>query len=245
MPMKSNYNSLFSKIESSELKKYPLLSCCVKDGVLIPERYEKSPLKILFVLKEPYSDWDEETGAPSNCNFNFSDIVDDLDYHYEKGLNRTWLKVSAIAYSLKNKTPYSENLSYEQVVDGLSCVAWINLSKTPWHSTTKMDSSYIKPVRTWEPVVKAQFSQINADIIFYGNTWDFSFVNPIEPDIPWNNNFCTDEKTYEYQSEGGNKYRIFISKYRDTNKILVNGYHPEFGNSADWQTEFIKDYLEN
>ena len=160
-------------------------------------------------------------------------------------MNKTWLKVSAIAYALKNKTDYTENLSYQQVVEGLSCVAWINLSKTPWKTTTKMDKAYYERVAVWEPVVKAQLQEIKPDIVFYGNTWEASTINPIEPDIPWQTGFNVNETKYEYTSDGGNKYRIFISKYRNTNKILVNGYHPGLGNSSQWQTEFIQEYMKN
>lgn len=241
--MQISYEQLFSKIESSELKKYPLLSCCMRDGVLFPSEYATSPLKIAFILKEPYAEWDNETNSPQNCDFSFFDIIRDLKYHYENDLNKTWLKVSAIAYSLKNKTQYTESLSYDQVVEGLTCVAWINLSKTPWRTTTKMDAAYMERVRIWEPVVKEQLLQAKPDIVFYGNTWDASSINPIEPNILWQEKFSTNQKKYEYKSDGGNSYRIFISTYRSTNKILVNGYHPGLGNGAHWQTEFIKDYF--
>ena len=236
-------DSLFSQIEASELKKYPLLSCCMRDGVLFPEAYKKASLKMAFILKEPYASWDDKSNSPMDCDYDFFDIIRDLKYHYEHDLNKTWLKVSAIAYALKNKTEYTEDLSYEQVVEGLSCVAWINLSKTPWKTTTKMDAAYKERVAVWEPVVKAQFAEIAPDIVFYGNTWELSYVNPIEPEVSWQTGFCSDEKKYEYKSEGGNTYKIFISHYRNTNKILVNGYHPELGNSAKWQTDFIKIYL--
>lgn len=236
---------IFSEIENSELQKYPHLSSCMKDGILFPSAFEKSALKIAFILKEPYAEWDEETQTPKDCDYDFFDIIRDLKYHYYHDLNKTWLKVSAIAYALKNKTKYTENLSYQQVVEGLSCVAWINLSKTPWKTTTKMNKAYYERVADWEPVVKAQLQEIKADIVFYGNTWEASIINPIEPDIPWQTGFNVNETKYEYTSDGGNKYRIFISKYRNTNKILVNGYHPGLGNSSQWQTEFIQEYMKN
>lgn len=240
-----NYEELFSQIEASELKKYPLLSCCMRDGILFPTAFEESSLKIAFILKEAYAEWDEETNTPKDCDFDFFDIIRDLKYHYEHDLNKTWLKVSAIAYALKNKTEYTEALSYEQVVEGLSCVAWINLSKTPWKTTTKMDKAYYERVAVWEPFVKTQLQEIKPDIVFYGNTWESSSINPIEPNIPWQNDFNVNETKFEYTSDAGNKYRIFISKYRDTDKILVNGYHPGLGNSSLWQTEFIQEYLQN
>ena len=235
----------FEAIQKIELKKYPLLSCCMKDGILFPKAYSKSSLKIAFILKEPYAEWDEATNSPADCDYDFFDVIRDLKYHYENGLNKTWLKVAAIAYSLKNHTPYTEALSYAQVVEGLSCVAWINLSKTPWKTTTKMDAAYYERVKLWEPVVREQLKECSPDIVFYGNTWDASIINPIEPDAVWQENFCTNKKEYIYQSDGGKPFRIFISQYRNTNKLLVNGYHPELGNAAEWQTDSIKDYIKN
>lgn len=236
---------LFTQIQSVELKKYPLLSCCMKDGILFPKAYAESSLKIAFILKEPYAEWDKATNSHADCDFDFFDIIRDLKYHYENGLNKTWLKVAAIAYSLKKQTSYTEDLSYEQVLEGLSCVAWINLSKTPWKTTTKMDAAYYERVSIWEPVVKEQLLEADPDIVFYGNTWDASYLNPIDPDVEWQENFCTNKKEYIYQSDGGNQFRIIVSQYRNTNKLLVNGYHPELGNSAEWQTNFIKDYIKN
>jgi hypothetical protein len=239
----NSINQLFNQIQAIEIDKYPLLDCCMKDGVLFPDQYENSPVKIAVTLKEPYAEWDKESNTPTNCDYDFFDIIHNLKYHFDNDLNKTWLKVAAMAFAIKNKTTYSESLSYDQVVEGLSCVAWINLSKTPWKTTTRMNKAYYDRVALWEPVVKAQFLEIKPDIVFYGNTWVASNVNPIEPSIPWKNQFCTVTKRYEYESIGGKNYWIEISKYRNTNKILINGYHPGFGKSSKWQTEFIQDYL--
>ncbi len=236
-------DALFPSIQSSVLQKYPLLSCCMKDGILFPEAYAKSNLKITFILKEPYAKWDEASNSPADCDFDFFDIIRDLKYHYENGLNKTWLKVAAISYSLKNQIPYSEVLSYEQVVEGLSCVAWINLSKTPWKTTTKMDAAYFERVRIWEPVVREQLKECSPDIVFYGNTWDASIINPIEPNVEWKEEFSTNTKKYEYKSEKAKTFKIYISQYRNTNKLLINSYHPELGNAAEWQTGFIQNYI--
>ena len=190
-----------------------------------------------------YAEWDEATNSPSDCDFNFFDIIDDLELHYENGLTKTWLKVAAIACSLENNTQYTEKLTYKQVVEGLSCVAWINLSKTPWKPSTKMDDAYYERVRIWEPIVREQLKECSPDIVFYGNTWEASTINPIEPDIEWQNEFCTNTKKYVYTSNGGKQFRICISQYKDSGKLLVNGYHPELGNASQWKTGFIQDYI--
>lgn len=236
--MNSLYERLYTEIENSELKKYPLLNCCMKDGILFPEKYEKSSLKMVFILKEPYADWDEKTNTPKNCDIDFFDLVRNLKSFYEDGFNKTWLKVAAISYSIKNETSYTESLTYEQVEEGLSCVAWINLSKTPWRTTTIRNKAFQKRVSIWEPVVKEQLLQLNPDIIFYGNTWDSSALNPIEPNLEWKTSFCSNKKIYKRK-----RSKIYIFKYRDTKKIILNGYHPVFGLSAKWQTECLKKYI--
>ncbi len=237
---------LFKTIEQAELKKYPLLTCCMNDGILFPEKYKKSSFKIVFILKEPYADWDEKSNMPKDCDFDFFDIIRDLKSHYDEGsLNKTWLKVAAMAYSLKNSCEYTEKLKYEQVVEGLECVAWINLSKTPWKTTTKTDDDFKARGSTWEPYVKLQLEDLNPGIVFYGNTWDLSEINPIEPDKGWKAEYATPSKKYDYYSEQGKHFNIFLCKYKKTGTILVNGYHPELGNSAKWQTDFIKDYMKN
>ena len=231
---------LYNQVEKKQCMKYGL-SSCVKDGVLYPGIYEKSSLKVLFVLKEPYSDWDMENNKPIDGGFYFSDIVATLKDKVQEGLNKTWLKVAAISYSLKNNTAYSENLSYEQIKEGLECVCWINLSKTPWKTTTKIDEEYISRVKAWEDVVTEQFKETDFDILIYCGIGNFSRDNPVEPDLPWNESFISDSKMYIHEITRGVN-RVFIYHYKDTNKIIVNGCHPSYGNSAEWQTEFIKNY---
>ena len=44
----------FNKVEMYQKIKYPLLKGCIEDGILIPEVYGKSPLKMVVILKEPF-----------------------------------------------------------------------------------------------------------------------------------------------------------------------------------------------
>ena len=105
----------FRKIERSQMKKYPLLRGCIRDGILYPEQYEKSPFKMLVLLKEPYDEWDDNTETPIGGDFGFVDVIYNLETHCQEGLNKTWRKIAAIAYALKEGTKYTEDLSYEQI----------------------------------------------------------------------------------------------------------------------------------
>ena len=234
----------FNKVEMYQKIKYPLLKGCIEDGILIPEAYGKSPLKMMVVLKEPFDAWDEETQSPIGGDFCFADIIRNLEYEYNKGLNKTWLKVAAMAYAIKHGIPYSENLTLEEVREGLSCICWINLSKTPWKTQSDVkDKNYLSRVKDWESVVKEQLKSIDYNLILYGYTWDCSLLNPIEPDKCWDYTKVQDKQDYTYCSESGKKYGVQIFKYQGSDKIIVNGYHPELGNSASWQTDFIQNYI--
>lgn len=239
-------DTLFEHVQAVQCKKYGITSC-IKDGILYPENYEESHFKIVFILKEPYADFDEENDKPISEDFDFSDIIHNLKAEYDCGLNKTWLKVASIAYSLKNNTPYTENLSYEQVVDGLKCVCWINLSKTPWRTTSNIrDPEFIDRVKNWDPVVKAQLkeaSSIGFDLVWYGNTWDLGPVNPVEPnsELDLDRDLVKPEWYYR-TTQGGQHNQIMLSKYNNTNILLVHGYHLGYGNSVEWTLDKIKDY---
>lgn len=242
-----NSDTLFEQVQAAQFKKYDITSC-IKDGILYPGDYEISPFKMVFILKEPYANWDAKNHKPISEDFYFSDIVRNLKAEYNRGLNRTWLKVASIAYSLKNNTPYTENLSYAQVVEGLKCVCWINLSKTPWTTSSNIqDPEFLERVKAWDPVVKAQLeetSKIGFDIVWYGNTCDIGEepVNPVHPYIGWDDLHDTNNvKDYVRQTHSGENI-IFIMKYQKSDILLINGYHPCYGNSAKWTVDCIKDY---
>ena len=137
-----------------------------------------------------------------------------------------------MGYSLTNDSEYTEDLMSELIARGISQVAWINLSKTPWKQTDKIDKKYLERVQLWEPVVKAQLSEIDPDIILYGGTWGISNLNPYEPDIPWKDEYCTNTKIYEFKDKEGIEHPICISNYRDTDKIIVKGLRPDFDDAA-------------
>lgn len=241
-----NSDTLFEQVQAVQCQKYGITSC-IKDGILYPGEYERSPFRMVIILKEPYADWDAENQKPISEDFNFSDIVHNLEAEYDRGLNKTWLKVASIAYSLKNDSPYTENLSYAQIVEGLKCVCWINLSKTPWKTTSNIhDPEFLERIKSWEPVVKAQLeeaSEIGFDMVWYGDTWDLGPINPVEPDFDWDENHdAFAEKWYHRNTQGGQHNKIMLAKYEKTNVFLINGYHPDYGNSAKWTVDCIKDY---
>ena len=237
--------TLFDEIDDSECKKHPELFTCMRDGVLDYYDYINAKVKIAFIVKEPFSESEEINYDPFYSCFDMKDIFISLTNNYNQNLCKIWRKIAAMGYSLTNDTEYTEELMRELIARGISTVAWINLSKTPWKQTSKINKEYLERVNIWEPVVKAQLSEIIPDIILYAGTWGISNLNPYEPDIPWNEEYCTNTKEYEFKSIDGFVHPICISNYRDTEKIIVKGLQPDFDDAAKWQTECIKDFLKN
>ena len=237
--------TLFEEIDDTECSKYPELIACMRDGVLDYYDYKNVKVKIAFIVKEPFSECDEINYEPFYNCFDMMDIFFSLTNNYNQNLCKIWQKIAAMGYSLTNDSEYKEDLMRELIARGISQVAWINLSKTPWKQSDKIDKKYLERVQLWEPVVKAQLSEINPDIILYCDTWGISNLNLYEPDIPWKNEYCTNTKIYEFKDKEGIEHPICISNYRDTDKIIVKGLRPDFDDAAKWQTEFIKDFLKN
>lgn len=232
----------FSEIEKFERSKYPDLRGCSKDGYLFPLNFILSRFKITFILKEPYEDFDEKNQRPVGNGLNYRCMAHNLE---ESGMrtNKTWKKVAAIAYALKNQCDYTETLSLKQMTEGLKCVNWINLSKTPWQKQTNENDAYKQRVKLWEPYVKEQMEHAPRSTIYYfGNTWDSTPINPVEPDKLWDSQKFKNEEKHKWTTTNGNCCFIKVSTYRNTKILVVNGYHPDFGKSPEETVTFIQKY---
>lgn len=247
--MMSDNDKEFEKIEQLQKRKYPLICGCVKDGILYPELYKKSPLKLMVILKEPLVKGSGSIQSPLDVNLNIEDVVYKLETHCLEDLNITWIRIAAIAYALKNRCQYSDNLSWTELREGLSCVSLIYLSKTPWRTDADTkDPLYLERVCDWGPVIKRQLLSIDFDIILFGQTWGCSSINPIKPNEVWDYNKMTDIYKYYLSTLEHKLLGIQIFKYESSRQVIVNGYHPSYGmkgrNNPCWQTESILDYLD-
>ncbi len=244
--MMSDIDKEFDKVEQLQKRKYPLLCGCVKDGILYPEFYEKSPFKLMVVLKEPLVESSGNIQAPLDVDLNIEDVVYKLETHCLKDLNKKCVRLAEIAFALKNRCQYSDNLSWTQLREGLSCVSLICLSKTPWRTQANTkDPFYLARVREWESVIKKQFLSIDFDIIVFVQTWDFFSINPINPHEVWDYKKITDTRMYAHSIIGHKLIRMQIFRYENSRQIIVNGYNSyDDEYSAGLQTESILDYLD-
>jgi hypothetical protein len=174
--------------------------CPIYDGVENIEAYLKSPLKIMWLLKEPY---DEDGGG-----WNIS-----AAYKNEAGKKKaTYRRMAAATFGFTNNMYYEQIRKMSGEIDifpSLDSIAYINLSKMPGNNRTSSASA--KAYYTlWKDILHKQINVYNPDVIIFGGTMNF-FEFSKEPhlfDTYFNSDVNPDCKAKIYQHE--NRWSISI-----------------------------------
>lgn len=168
--------------------------CPIYDGVADIESYLKSSLKIMWVMKEPYDDMDEND-MPIGGGWYMWDA-----FKNEKAWKqKSWKGMTYATYGFRNNLYYDKLPAIRQnknMLDVLKGVAYINMSKMPGLRNTpksKAQSYY----NLWKDILYKQMVVYEPDVIIFAGTFSFfynsdeldssvqeCFVNPdIDPNI--------------------------------------------------------------
>ena len=198
---------------------------CTYDGIINIEEYLKSPIKILWILKEVndedgYNQREEfdrlvntiiETKSLSNTNRkNWWPTMDPIIYVSYQILNgfKTWQEVDYIKNS-------------PLMVSILKKIAYINLKKEPGGSVSQ-DARIASGYGKSKEIIKAQIDFIKPDVIIGGNT-----IKYLRNDY----NLTSFEKTEGFNLE----YAI------TENCLFIDSYHPQF--LSRQHEDFKGDYI--
>lgn len=143
----------------------------VEDGIIDPTRWEKSPCKILFILKESYhargakGDWDMRRGL--------------LETH--KGpFGQTFWKTAYLSYILlqliQNKIPNFPDK--KEVIEPFLSSAIINIKKPVGNKLSDINDLN-EIARKDSDLIKRQIELIKPKIILCGGTWEVISENKI------------------------------------------------------------------
>ncbi|WP_288604774.1 hypothetical protein [uncultured Treponema sp.] len=110
----------------------------MRDGVLDYYDYKAAKVKIAFIVKEPFSEKDEINYDSFYSCFDMKNILISLTNNYNHNLCKIWRKIVTMGYSLSDDSEYTEEIMRELIARGISTIAWINLTKTPWKQTSKI-----------------------------------------------------------------------------------------------------------
>ena len=180
----------------------------IADGVVDPESYLSSALRIAWVLKEPYDEFDEN-GNPWGGGWNMRDIYfKTTDVYDNIKQNPTLNTMAYTTYGLQN------NLSYESlpwiyedpaVGNSLRSVVHMNISKFPGGKTTPWNKLYSN-YEYWRPILLFQLMVYKPQVIIFGNVMNF-FAEDLNLDI---------------QYDAGKNLGYAIKD----DCIYINAYHP-------------------
>jgi len=142
-----------------EVRKYKQF---VRDGVLVSENWEKQHPKILFLLKESHS--------------GFNDISGPMNIHH--GASKDfWFNVSrwkfAIYHLYKDKNSKLTLPKNDELDDFIDDIAYINVKKLNEERTTSDDQDLMWYASNDKEFLQKQIELISPDIIICGGTFKF------------------------------------------------------------------------
>lgn len=182
----------------------------IVDGIVSIEKYLQSKFKILWILKEPYDD--VENDLPSGGGWHFANDFLAPDGFYQRiGQSRgTWHPIIYATYGILNEfLPYN-SMDYirdnESMAEIVRNITFINVQKLPGFTRTydygRIWSAYNKN----KNVLLKQIATYNPDIIIGGATLPLFFDDLGIRDILKNN--------------GSVDYAI------NDKKLFIHAYHP-------------------
>lgn len=142
----------------------------IYDGVADTDAYLLSNPKVMWVLKEPYDEVDED-GKPYGGGWS---IVDDCFAKIEeKSVSLSWYNIIYVMQGIRKGLKWNEidNVSDDHsLANILKEIAYINVSKMPNRSTTKQSDLWFF-YNLWHNILWKQIYLYSPDIIIFGNTF--------------------------------------------------------------------------
>lgn len=184
----------------------------ITDGVVDTDAYLASSPRIMWILKEPYDDRDEE-GRPCGGGWSHSEMLRSK----KEWTVLTWQRVIRSMYGYIHGTLCADQpdlKEHPEMGEALRGVAWINVSKMPALKSSRMPALR-RGYGIWRDIVLRQVSEYDPDIIVFGNTLRLTgedFLTREELESP----------AERIMYEGWNMANIFLKDGR----ILVDAYHP-------------------
>lgn len=141
----------------------------VTDGVTDIDEYLKSSPRIMWVLKEPWDDIDEN-GIPCGGGWDMSELFEKDD----AWKNRSWQPIIYVSYGIINRCLWKDMdwiRDDTSMAEVLKKIAYINVSKMPGY--TQSDSEKIWWAYTnWRDILLEQIKMYKPQIIIFGYTFE-------------------------------------------------------------------------
>jgi len=179
----------------------------IYDGVCDVEGYVNSPFRIMWILKEPYDDFDEE-GNPIGGGFC---IYDGLVKKNPEDIKITITQKNMIYVTngILSRTNYDDMGNYRAYIERLKQIVFINISKMPAYSNS---GSLTQKFEIWKDIVKKQIEIYQPQLIICGNTFNYLREFPL-----------FEESRLISSSD---KYQGQVDLYENGEVFIMDAYHP-------------------
>lgn len=201
----------------------------ITDGVCSIDGYLKSYPKVMWILKEPYDDFENRkpVGGGWSITEDCFGIKDDV------WTSRTWQPIIYIMYGYIHGLIW-QDMDYirdnKKMADVLKDIAYINVSKMPG-STRSSWNNINQCYAMWKPILDKQLDLYNPDVIICAGT--FSHFK---------------EEFEKNDMRKVDSFKGYINVYHSYNKIVIDAYHPmqtqiDRGSYVDSIIEILNKYF--
>jgi hypothetical protein len=216
----------FDSIREKENRQdYPIY-----DGIVDIDRYLSVSPKILWILKEPYDDFDKN-GKP--CGGSWSITEDVFACAAKSGNKPPFAPIAYVTYSVFNNFVKYSEMDYvtedPRIWEALKNIAYINVNKFPGKksSDSEIIASYYQKNRE---LLKKQIEAINPDIVIAGNILYLFYED-------------FDLTKLDLKSGGPDKSAEFCQK---NGRLFINAYHPSYrGSKQKYVDDLVAIIKEN
>lgn len=144
------------------------------DGVHSPELYFANPMRIAWMLKEPYDDEDGKGGGRSLLK-----MFDHEDQYakFSEGHRTTWHPIIYVTYALKNGFLKYDDMKYirddHSMIEVLKSTAFINAQKLPSKNVTKTNFNDLhESLEKYHDLLIRQINLIDPNVLIFANTFN-------------------------------------------------------------------------
>jgi len=196
------------------------LGLTIKDGIYSAEKYLSAPLRLMWVLKEPY---DADGGGWSITKDLFANPVD-----FSKNGHVSAKVITRLSYCLLNNKKFADSKDLgcdSEVVYALQNIALINISKLPGTTTTD-NATLSGKYEVWKTILLKQINLYSPDIIIFGNTFGY-FLSDLFKDVSL-------EIKYRFGMATG---------FLWGDKLLISANHPGYAKSEEKQDDYASEII--
>ena len=175
--LESKQSVLHSRIgaRAEELDYNPARIKPIFDGVGDWDGYLKAPLKVCWILKEPYDDQDAQ-GNPAGGGWTmFKDFVREGRLAETVNANPALRNVACVSWALlfgaSRHTEIPKIPDKPEVAESLLRVCYLNTGKMPAATTTRRER-LLKIHGEWRDIVLEQIALADPDLLIFGGTLD-------------------------------------------------------------------------